>query len=148
MASNQFITEMTAAQQVKMDMFDGLSAIVAAVIDDAVALLVNAKYPRNGWNGAQNLPHDGLPSGMVSEICDIADMDAGNDQYMHRCYRMQVVKGDHMLIRINKIGWENPIGQFTENTILLNHGRHGLSYGFQVLWISGQLFLDSLAGCK
>jgi len=110
-------SQLLAAQQVVVEMENNLSGIHTAVVQQAISAFRNAQQLGNLAGCLVNL-YDQLPIFFLY-LMQGCDMLFGDDQHMHRRRRLNIVKGDHMLIFINNVAGKLPVYDFTENAIHL-----------------------------
>ena len=84
-----------------MQMLNGLAAVLAAVVDDSVAV-VQAELGSHLGNRAEDM-RDNITI-VLGDFIGTADMLLGNEQHMHGSLRVQIVKRDDFVVLIHLFG--------------------------------------------
>lgn len=106
---------MTSAQQMKMQMENGLTRVRSRIDDDTEATLGYALLPRQLCDHQKNLADNGLVVRL--QIQNRSDMLARNDQDMDRCLGTDVPEGNYRLVSVNNVTLNPAFNDATEKTI-------------------------------
>ena len=103
--SNHLIAELLSAEDVEVQVHDGLAAVRAAVVDDAVAAAEAFRLGDlgDGFKAACD-PHAVLRCYLVSA----GDMSLGNNEDVHRSLRIDVAESIDILILIDLCAGDIP----------------------------------------
>ena len=107
---------MTPAQQMKMQMENGLTRVRSRIDDDTEATLGYALLPRQLCNHRKNLADNGLVVRL--QIQNRGDMLARHNQDMDRRLRTDVPEGDDSIISINHMTLNSVFNNAAEKTIV------------------------------
>ena len=91
----------TSAQEMKVQMPDGLPAFLARIDDDAEALFRKAKLLRELRHDIDMDMRDERPV-FLRQAEQTLDMLLRNDEYMHGRLRLEILEGDDGIVLINR----------------------------------------------
>ena len=112
---NHLIAELLSAEDMEVQVHDGLAAVRAAVVDDAVAAAeaFDLSDLRDGFKAARD-PHAVLRGYLVGA----GNMSLGNDEDMHRSLRVDVTESVDILILIDLCAGDIPGDYLAEQAIV------------------------------
>lgn len=105
--------ELAPAEQMDVEVRDGLAAVRAVVDDDAVSAFREAEVGGDLRGGEQQVAEDGLIRRF--RLSDTGDGFDGHDQDVDGSLRGNVTEGEAMLVAVNHIGGDLPVADFFEN---------------------------------
>lgn len=103
---------MASAEEVDVEVGDGFAS-VGAVVDDQSEALIEIELTRDIVCGEEEMAEDRLV--LWLRFADSGDESLGDDQHMHRCLRLHVVKSDAVLILMGDFGGNFSIDDFLKN---------------------------------
>ena len=107
----------TAGQHMEMQVLDSLAGLIAAVVDDAVALC--AQLTAQLGDDGEAVGHHSLVA--LVDLGGAADMLLGHHQEMHGSLRLDVVKGVAQLVLVQLLAGDLPVNDGAEQAVIL-HG--------------------------
>ncbi len=112
-----------SAKYMKMQMSDGLTAVVAGISDEPETV-VEILLPCHVGGSVQELAEQlGMIAGCVGERRDVLP---GDNEQMNRRLRVHVGKGDYLIVFIDKFNGNGARGDFAEDAVWIGSGGHGL----------------------
>jgi hypothetical protein len=112
--------ELTAAEQVDVEVRDGLATVRAVVDHDAESAFRKAEVGRDLGGGEKEVA-EGFPIS-CRRLADAGDNAIGHDQDVNRCLRGNVAEGETVFIAVYQIGGDFSVADFLENR--LHRGRN------------------------
>ncbi len=103
-----------SADQVEMQVHDALTAVLTAVVDNAVAVLKSAQLCDLG-----NLLEDACNAGAVllGDGVGTADMSLWDDEHVHGCFGCDILEGVDVIVLKDLVRGNLPCDYFTKQTI-------------------------------
>src|SRR4249919_1091095 len=111
-----------SAQQMQVELEDGLAAVGIAVDDDAVAISGKAFAPRVG-GGGEDEPGDDFPL-LRLEVVERGDRRLGHEQHVDRRLWRDVAEGDDIVVLMDDVGRDFAADDPAEDGVVL----HGASF--------------------
>ena len=117
MGSSQFVVELSAAENVEMEMVYGLASVGTAVGNNAVAVTDSC-----AGGDQRNIFEDisDLRAGIFRDILDGVHMHFRNDENVNGGLRIQILESEDLVIFVNFGRRDETCGNFTKNTIFHN----------------------------
>ena len=109
------IGKLLAAEKVEMQVLDALATVVAAVINDSVAVHQSERLGDPG-NLCEDMRHYG--SVFLCDGVSAADVLLRNKQYVYGSLRLYVVKRENLLVLINLFRGNRAVDNFAENAVV------------------------------
>jgi len=113
----QFFAELSATEDMEVQVVDRLASIGAAVGNDAVTV-ADACASGNGWNIFEYVGDFGAC--ILRDVLDGVHMHFRNNENVDGCLRIQVLEGKDLVVFVNLGGGNEACGNFTKNTIFHN----------------------------
>ena len=107
--------EPTAGQKMEMNVEDGLSRVKTVIDDHAVSALIKPLLGSNGFGYIEQMS-DELPVGNGNGM-NIYDMFFRDDQGMHRCLGIDVLKGNGIIVFVDNPRRDLFLYNFAKNTV-------------------------------
>ena len=95
-------------------MLDGLAGVVAAVVDNAVAVAQSERLGDFGDLGEDI--RDDIRVVLIDRV-GTADVLLGYDEHMHGSLRIEVIEAYNFIVLVNLFGRNGTVNDFTENTV-------------------------------
>lgn len=93
--------QLSTAQEVKVQMIDGLSALHAAIHDDPISICGQTQVTCNLLDGQHDVSHDRLVFG--TQMLQRSNFLLGNYEYMDRRLGGHIMEGQAMFILVSDI---------------------------------------------
>ena len=132
--SSQFIVELSAAENVEMEVMYGLASIGATVGNNAVAVTDSC-----AGGDQRNIFEDisDLRTGFLGDILDGIHVHFRNNENVNGGLRIQILESEDLVIFVNFGRRDETCGNFTKNTIFHNENPF-LTYDY-FGWITAQI---------
>ena len=105
---------MASAEEVDVEVGDGLAAVGAVVDCDAEAGFGDAEFPCDLRSGEEKVAEDGLVFG--GGFADARDGLLRDDENMHRCLRGNVPERAAEIVLVEDVGGDFPFVDFLEKS--------------------------------
>ena len=115
--SSQSFAELTAAENVEMEVMDGLASIGATVGNNAVTV---ADACASGDHGNVFEYVSDFSARILGDVFKGVHVHFGNDKNVDGCLRVQVLEREDLVVLINFGRRDETCGNFTKNTIFHN----------------------------
>ena len=88
----------------KMEMHDGLTGILSAIIDQTITFIRNALELSDLFGGTRHGSQNGTKFAGIcfSEFTEIGKVFSGKDKHVNRGHRVNIANGNDELITVNK----------------------------------------------
>ena len=114
MISSHIYVQLFSAQQMEVQVHDGLAAVLAAVVDNAVAA-GEAEFLCDSWYLREDMTYY-LTVALVDLICT-ADMRLGDEQDVHGRLGVKIMYSDDLIVFVYFFGRDSTVDYLTKNTV-------------------------------